>query len=171
MFAKLMNCRCGKTWNSASLLILRLALGLTFLFHGWQKLNGDSAVGFFTQIGIPAAGFFGPLITWLELLGGIALILGFLTHWAAKLLALDMLVALVIVHLGSLDKGLPDGFFVQNGGPEIALLAFGGLLVLMVMGPGCWALKLGHCADGCCVGGTCDTCCKTGICAGGVCKK
>ena len=69
-------CTCSAKWVEYAPLVLRIVVGLTFLMHGWQKIHGDSAVGFFTQIGIPMAGFFGPLVTWLEFLGGIGLILG-----------------------------------------------------------------------------------------------
>ena len=136
----LLVCRCSDKWQSYAPFVLRIAVGLLFLMHGWQKLQGDSAVGFFTQIGIPAAAFFGPLVTWLEIIGGIALILGLFTHWVSKLLAINMLVAILMVHLKSLNAGLPGGFLVSNGGMELALLALAAVISLMITGPGKWAL-------------------------------
>ena len=50
-----------------------------------------------------------PILATLELVGGIALILGLLTRVFAALLAVDMLGALFLVHA-------PAGIFVGNGG-------------------------------------------------------
>ena len=63
--------------------IIRVVVGLAFFMHGWQKVFtiGMSGVGgFFGSLGIPAAGFFAIVVSLLELLGGLALILGVLRH-------------------------------------------------------------------------------------------
>lgn len=126
-------CKCSEKWQDYAPLVLRIVVGLSFFMHGWQKMQGDNAVGFFGQIGIPAAGFFGPLVTYLELLGGAALILGLWTHWASKLLAIDMIVAILAVHMGK-------GYFVSGGGPELVLLLLGGCISLMITGAGRFSL-------------------------------
>ena len=120
------SCECGSKWSGVGMMILRVVVGLTFALHGWQKLQGgvEGVVGFFNQLGIPAAGFFGPFITWLELLGGIALIIGVGAHWAAKLLAINMIVAIFTAHIS-------NGFFVNKGGVELPLVLLAALIAIM----------------------------------------
>ena len=136
----LWQCKCSEKWQAYAPLVLRIAVGLLFLMHGWQKLQGDSAIGFFTTLGIPAAGLMGPLVTWLELLGGAALIMGLYTHWVSKLLAVNMIVAIFMVHLKPLGEGLPNGFLAMSGGMELALLAFAAVVSIMITGAGKWSL-------------------------------
>lgn len=119
-----------------ALTLLRVVVGITFLAHGWQKLftNGIPGVtGFFGSLGVPAAGFFAIVVTLLELLGGIALILGIGTRIISALLAFNMLMALLLVHL-------PNGFFASNGGYELVLLLGIGSASLALAGAGAWSL-------------------------------
>lgn len=98
--------------------IIRVVVGLAFFLHGWQKVFsiGFTGVGgFFGSLGIPAAGFFAIVVSLLELLGGLALILGVATRIVGLLLAINMLVALLLVHLS-------NGFFVSDGGIELVLI-------------------------------------------------
>jgi len=81
--------------------ILRVIAGFLFAAHGWQKFNEFTIAGTqaaFTQMGVPAAQAVAPVVATLELVGGVALILGVLTRVFAVLLALDMLGALFMVH-------------------------------------------------------------------------
>ncbi len=98
--------------------IIRVIVGIAFFVHGWQKvfIFGFGGVGgFFGSLGIPAAGFFAIVVSLLELLGGLALILGIGTRIVGLLLAIDMIVALLVVHL-------PNGFFVSENGYELVLI-------------------------------------------------
>ena len=98
--------------------IIRVVVGLTFFLHGWQKffmMGMDGVGGFFGSLGIPAAGFFAIVVSLVELLGGLALMLGVATRLVGLLLAITMLVALLLVHL-------PNGFFASNGGIELVLV-------------------------------------------------
>ena len=115
--------------------ILRVAIGVTFFMHGWQKLfeMGVSGVAaFFGQLGIPAPMAAATVIVVLELVGGAALVAGLFTRWVAIPLALDMLVASLLVHL-------PAGFFAPNG-VELVFLLLGGAAALALAGPGAFAL-------------------------------
>ena len=78
-------------------LLLRLGVGLIFFFAGLGKLMGgiDGVAGFFGSIGIPLPGLMAPFITLLELLGGLALILGVLTRIFGILFIGDMIVAII----------------------------------------------------------------------------
>ena len=132
---KILFCKCTEGWAKYAPLVLRLSAGTIFAMHGYQKFSGgiDGVAGFFTQLGIFAPTFFAYVVTYVELLGGIALILGIFTHWAAKLLAIDMLVATWIVHI-------PNGFFITNGGISYTLILFAVAISLMLSGPGIWSL-------------------------------
>src|ERR1700733_9665120 len=79
------------------LLVLRLVLGIIFIWHGYPKLTHPDAMhGMFVQHGLP--GYFVSVAGVLEVFGGGLLILGFLTRIAAMLLAIEMVVAIWKVH-------------------------------------------------------------------------
>lgn len=121
----------GEKSREYGLFILRLVVGIVFIAHGWQKLSGgiEGVGGFFGMVGIPAAGFFSYVVTFVEFLGGIALILGVFTSIVSGLLAIDMIVALLVVHL-------PNGFSVENGGYEFVLTLLATAIALSLTGPG-----------------------------------
>lgn len=110
------------------LLLLRIAVGVVFIYHGWGKLHGiEQTAGFFGNIGIPAAGFMAWVVALVEFLGGIAVLLGLFTRLAAKLLAIVMLVALFTAHWGGPWKSA-----------ELPIALLGGLCALMTIGGGKW---------------------------------
>lgn len=114
---------------------IRLVVGFVFLVHGMQKLFLFGVAGtaaFMAQVGIPLPGLSAALVMALETLGGLALIVGLYSRWAATLLAIDMLVATLTVHL-------QGGFFVPYG-VEFTLTLFGGSLSLALSGSGAASL-------------------------------
>lgn len=101
--------------NNASLsswgpTVLRFIVGVVFLAHGWQKVHMGvhGVAGFLGMSGIPVPTISAAVLIAVELLGGIALILGIGTRWVAVLLAFDMVVAILAVHL-------KNGFFMPHG--------------------------------------------------------
>lgn len=115
--------------------VLRAVVGLTFMMHGWQKLFDmgiPGVTGFFGQLGVPAPAMAATAVSLLEFAGGAALIVGLFTRWVSIPLALDVLVATLLVHL-------PNGFFAPMG-YELTLLLLGGSVVLILAGPGALAL-------------------------------
>ncbi|ALE04471.1 hypothetical protein AL755_01990 (plasmid) [Arthrobacter sp. ERGS1:01] len=118
--------------TTAARTILRVVVGFLFAAHGWQKYNEFTIAGTqgaFAQMGVPAADLVAPVVATLELVGGIALIVGFLSRPVAALLVLDMLGALVLVHASA-------GVFVQTGGFELVLLLAAAALAVALAGPG-----------------------------------
>jgi putative oxidoreductase len=84
------------------LLVLRIALGIIFLYHGYPKLahlrGGAQMQSFFTEHGLP--GYFVYVAGVIETFGGGLLLLGLFTRPAALLLAIEMSVAIWKVHSG-----------------------------------------------------------------------
>jgi len=87
---------------SIGLAALRIATGIVFLNHGYQKMfkMGIGGVsGFFGHVGVPMPTVMATLIMVLEVFGAVALIVGFLTRPVAVAFALDMLGAIFLVQL------------------------------------------------------------------------
>src|SRR5882724_5874839 len=130
-----------KTNNSFAPTLARLTLGIVMFPHGAQKALGlfggygfNGTMNFFTQqMHIPAV--FAFLAIAAEFLGSLGLITGFLSRIAAFGIAVEMVVAVVMVHAA-------NGFFMnwygnQKGeGFEYHLLTFGVALIVMIYGAG-----------------------------------
>jgi putative oxidoreductase len=80
------------------LLVLRLALGAVMIAHGYPKVFGgmNHFSGMVASLGIP--GWMAYLSAAAEFGGGILIIVGFLTRFAALAILIDMLVAIAKVH-------------------------------------------------------------------------
>lgn len=122
-------------YRDYSLFVLRLFVGGVFLAHGSLKLFGGlkGFAGFLQQAGVPAPDLMAPLVAAVEFLGGLAILLGTGTRIAALLLTVVMVVAMVTVTLKA-------GF---AGGYDLNLALLGGLLALLLAGPG----KIAHGGD------------------------
>jgi putative oxidoreductase len=103
-----------------STLILRLVLGATFFIHGLVKFQGgiENIVGWFDSIGLPGVLAYGVAV--LEMVGGLALIIGLGSRIVSGLFVLLMLGATVKVKLagGFLGNGQGAGWEL-----DLALLA------------------------------------------------
>jgi len=112
-------------------LLLRLIVGAVFVYHGYPKLFGGTAmtVEFFTRIGIPMAAFFAPFVGVVELFGGLLLMLGLGTRLWGLALAFDMAVAIVSVKL-----------YMSWGAGEFELILLVSSLSLMLSGAGAYSL-------------------------------
>lgn len=115
-------------------LLLRLTLGVALIAHGLMKVfvfTLPGTVGFFQSLGLP--GFLAYLVVLVELLGGLALVLGFRTRVAA--------LAAVPVLLGAAWVHAPNGWMFSNpnGGWEFPVFWAAALLVQSLLGDGAYA--------------------------------
>lgn len=113
-------------------LLLRVILAVLLLFHGVSKLIGG--VGFISgmleKAGLPGA--FGYLVYIGEVLAPLMILFGIFTRAAALVVAINMIVALLLVHMGEL-------FAVnQTGGWALELqgMYLGAALALALLGAG-----------------------------------
>lgn len=126
------------------LLILRLAMGIIFIVHGWPKLNPNSPMkgtagfaGFLKQMGVPLPTFFAWVVALLETLGAVLLILGLGTRVVTLLLAINMLVAIFVAK----RRFMKVGFAAQQAtGWEFDFALLAGALALLFTGAGSIAL-------------------------------
>lgn len=95
-----------------SVVILRVVLGFTFFIHGLVKFQGgiENIVGWFSSIGLP--GFLAYGVALIEVVGGLALVVGLFTRWVSILIALLMIGATLKVKLavGFLGNGQMAGY-------------------------------------------------------------
>lgn len=111
--------------NASVSAIARIFMAYIFIAAGWGKLTAYSATaGYMESMGVPGALL--PLTIWVELGGGLALLLGFQARFAAFGLAIFSLMTAFMFH-----GGAEDGIhFMKN----VAMA--GGLLFLMLQGAG-----------------------------------
>ena len=111
----------------ASLLIMRIIVGVIFAAHGAQHLfgafNGPGLKGTVDMLG-PV----GYLVAVGEFFGGVGIFFGFLTRFSAASIIVIMIGAILKVHL-------QNGFFAPRGF-EFNLALIGLLLPLLILGPG-----------------------------------
>lgn len=124
--------------------VLRLAMGVIFFLHGWMKLFGGQES--FVREMLAMVGWDIPnalllVLAVVEILGGLALILGLFARVAALVLAIEMVVAVLLFHLG-------QGFFIVAipnvplaFGFEYHVALVGGLTCIAVSGSGMAALQ------------------------------
>ena len=129
--------------------ILRVVLGFIYVMHAYLSLVVFTPAGVANLIGnvmgLPAPLLMAWLLILVHALGGVMLILGFWTRWAAAANAVFMLGALVKFHL-------PQGFFMKAvivdaaagranvAGYEYVLALLGATVAQIFLGSGAWAV-------------------------------
>ncbi|ALA67887.1 membrane protein [Corynebacterium lactis RW2-5] len=119
-----------------ALVILRLIVGVIFIFHGWDKIfitGIDKTTGYFVAANLPQAELTVWVVALVELIGGALLILGLLAPTVAMVFIIEMVGAWWSMHLG-------NGLFVRDNGAELVLALIGGLFVVFVFGAGRFSL-------------------------------
>jgi putative oxidoreductase len=118
-------------------LLLRVALGVMFIAHGFYLkifvFTVGGTVGFFESLGLPALVAYATIAA--ESLGGLALILGFQTRWVSLAL-LPVLLGATWVHAG-------NGwlFTAEGGGWEYPIFLSVAAAAQALLGDGALALK------------------------------
>lgn len=141
----------GGVMSNLALLLARLALGIVFIAHGWRKLIQDGmdvTIGRFAvaltnidilgviNMSVPPNGItvIAYLVTFLELLGGLAIIVGFLITPVCLLLLTSLAGAFYLVHRSNGVLLINAPF--EGGGYELVLALAAGCILLAVHGPG-----------------------------------
>ena len=116
-----------KSYTDQTYAALRIVAGFLFLWHGSQKLLGFPA----GSMEIPAFVVYvaGPI----ELVGGLLLVAGFMTRWAAYLCSGLMAAAYWMAH------GFTHVLPLENGG-ELAVIFCFVFLFIAANGPGIWSV-------------------------------
>ena len=117
-------------------LVARLLIAPIFIMAGFEKVTGYAgSAGYMEAYGVPSILL--PLAILVELGGGLAVLLGIFSRWAALALAGFCIVSAAIFHTAwSGDGGqMQQIMFVKN------LAMAGGLLLLFANGPGKYAVK------------------------------
>jgi putative oxidoreductase len=112
--------------------LLRIVVGIMFLMHVSMKFKlGANAVAanVFAKNGFQPALLWAYVVMLLELFGGVCLVAGVFTRFVAAALAIEMLIALLFVHL-------PRGYFAAGGGYEYVLLIGAACFFLALRGGG-----------------------------------
>jgi len=121
-----------------ALLLARVIVGVVFMAHGAQKLFGAfGGPGLSAVVGM--MGPLGYLVSIGEFFGGLGLVVGFLSRFSAASIIVRMLGAIAMVH-GKV--GFCMNWMGNQGGEgfEYHLLAIGILLVILIAGPGRYAI-------------------------------
>ncbi len=107
-------------------LFMRLAVGGVFLQHGVTKFHSGvpAVAGFLHGIGFPFAAAWAVVLIVVETVGAICVLLGVFTRAWAACMALEMIVAILLVRV-------PHG-----GNIELEGLLFAGAITLVALGDG-----------------------------------
>jgi putative oxidoreductase len=121
------------------LLLMRLMLGIIFVFHGSMKLFGwfgggglEGMAAFNAQLGLPFPMAGAALAGLAEFCGGLSLLAGIAVRWAVIPMIVTMLVASFTVHR--------HAFWAEDNGMEYTLTLAVVLAALGIMGPGRFTL-------------------------------
>ena len=125
------------TQNDTGKLVLRLTLGILVLLHGITKLMGGAAgiVGMVEGMGLP--GFLGYGVLLGEVVGPILLIVGFHARIGAALIAINLLVAIALAHMGQLAQLNEQGGWAL----ELQGMFLFTAVALALMGPGRYSVN------------------------------
>ena len=124
-------CEAVKTYGP---LAGRLLLALIFVTSGWGKIGGfEGTVGYIASKGLPLPQLAAAAAIAIELVGGILLVIGWQTRWAATAIFLFLIPTTLIFH----------PFWAVAAGKQMEMIQFmknlcimGGMLYVMAFGAG-----------------------------------
>lgn len=125
----------GTASNSSTTILLgRILLAAIFLLSGFGKLTAISGTaGYFGAMGLPVPTVTAIVVGLIELLGGLAILVGFQTRIAAWVLAIFTIATAFVAHTGWADQNQMI-HFLKN----VAIT--GGFLLLASSGPGAYSI-------------------------------
>jgi putative oxidoreductase len=130
--------RGANSCQSVFLLAVRLYWGWQFWQAGWGKVTHiPKVVDYFTSLGIPAPALNAHFISWLEVVGGILLILGLGSRLIAFPLVIDMIVAFFAGDREALGSIISDPGKFYAAAPYTFLFAS---FIVLFFGPGWFSL-------------------------------
>ncbi len=119
--------------NNASALVGRALIAIVFIMAGYSKIGGyEGTQGYMESVGVP--GFLLPAVIAVELLAGIAVLVGYQTKIAAILLGGFTFLSAIIFH-SDFGQQMQMILFMKN------LAISGAFLLLFIHGPGQWAIN------------------------------
>jgi putative oxidoreductase len=107
-----------ESWRDIAFTLVRVTIGYIFFMHGWGKITGAGVAGVTTYMGnqgLEPATAFALAAMFLEVVGGICIIIGLFTRFFAAAMAIELAIAFLVVHFKA-------GFPVGKGGFEYVLL-------------------------------------------------
>lgn len=120
--------------NSVIVLIGRILLSIMFILAGFGKLtNIAGTAGYFANYNLPMPTATAVIIGLIELVGGLAILIGFQTRIAAWVLAIFSVAAALVAHMNWADVMQLINF-------QKNLAIAGGFLVLASFGPGAYSV-------------------------------
>ncbi len=124
-------------------LILRVMVGVVFIYHGYPKLFGgiEDFAGNLEKMNVPAPMVSAYLAAITEFVGGVFILAGALTRLWCIPMIITMVVAIVMVH--------SKAFGMQHGGMEYTLVLIAMLSSILLTGPGMISVS-GLIAGSCC---------------------
>ena len=126
----------GARFAKWGMLPLRIVVGLVFLMNGGQKLfifGLDGTADIMGKLGLPLPLICAAIVVAVELLGGLAVLLGVFARLAGALLAFEMVIAIIVARLHG-------GFFAPYG-YEFELTLLAACLTFALSGPGRMSLE------------------------------
>jgi putative oxidoreductase len=110
----------AQRFGEFALLLLRLFVGLFLIWGVWDNVTSPERMHEFQQFlgkhGFPAPALLAPLSVYVQLLVGIAFVLGLFARWAGILCAVNFAVAILMIdHHGGMRGIFPSGCLVFIG--------------------------------------------------------
>ncbi len=111
--------------------LMRIIIGYILFMHGWGKVHAGAAAvtGYMAKTGLEPSVLFAYAAMFLETVGAICIVIGLLTRFFAAALAIELLIAFLVVHM-------PKGFAAAQGGFEYVLLLGIVMFVIAIRGGG-----------------------------------
>jgi putative oxidoreductase len=119
--------------------VARVLLALMFIVAGYPKLmNVAGTAGYIASVGLPLPSVLAVAAGVIELVAGIALLIGFQARWAGLVLALFTVVASLLFHnfwaMPAEQAGMQQLMFLKN------MAVTGGLLYVFAFGAGAFSV-------------------------------